>query len=220
MIKIERLMQYPLFQQIKEEDLKSLFGCLSARERVYKKGEFIILLEDEIRYIGVVCHGTVQMLKEDIWGNKTMLVQMKESDVFGETFVCSTAYFSTVSFYAAEDTEVLFLHYDKVMHTCSTICKFHHRLVENMVMKIASKNLQLMEKLEVISKKTLREKIMSYLTIEAQKQGQEYFNLPLGRVELAGYLCADRSALTRELSLMQEEGLITYDKNTFRIMQG
>ena len=75
-----------------------------------------------------------------------------------------------------------------------------------------------MQKVEVISKKTLREKIMAYLSIHATAQGTQYFEIPLGRVELADYLCADRSALTRELSNMQNEGLIDFDRNTFRLL--
>ena len=76
-----------------------------------------------------------------------------------------------------------------------------------------------MEKIEVVSKKTLREKILSYLSQEAQRHGKKYFEIPLGRVALANYLCTDRSALTRELTKMREEGLIDYDKNMFRICE-
>ena len=87
-----------------------------------------------------------------------------------------------------------------------------------MVFVIAAKNKQLMEKIEVVSKKTLREKILAYLSQQAQVQDTEYFELPLGRVEMAEYLCADRSALTRELNIMQDEGLIDYHRNTFRLL--
>lgn len=87
-----------------------------------------------------------------------------------------------------------------------------------MVHIIASKNRDLMRKVEIISKKTLREKILAYLSIQAQLQKSRYFEIPLGRVELAEYLCADRSAVTRELAKMKEHGLIDYDKNCFRIL--
>ena len=87
-----------------------------------------------------------------------------------------------------------------------------------MVRLISAKNVTLIQKIEVISKKTLREKILAYLSIQAQVQGTRYFEIPLGRVELADYLCADRSALTRELSSMKADGLIDFDKNVFRIL--
>lgn len=97
-------------------------------------------------------------------------------------------------------------------------CTFHHRLIENMVQLIGDKNVQLMQKIEVISKKTLREKIMAYLQNQSIEQHSKSFTIPLGRLELAAYLCADRSALTRELSCMQKDGLIWYSKNTFKLL--
>ena len=84
---------------------------------------------------------------------------------------------------------------------------------------LSDKNQALMEKIEVVSKKNLREKILSYLSQESQRQGSKYFEIPLGRIELADYLCTDRSALTRELGKMRNEGLIDYDKNVFRICE-
>ena len=138
--------------------------------------------------------------------------------MFGETFACSEDTKSVVTFTAAEDTQVLFVPFYKIMHTCSMACEFHQRLVENMVRIIAAKNRELLRKVEIISKKTLREKILTYLSAQAQIQGTRYFEIPLGRLELAEYLCADRSALTRELASMKADGLIDYDKNLFRIL--
>ena len=100
----------------------------------------------------------------------------------------------------------------------SMACQFHHRLIENMVKIIADKNRDLIRKVVVVSKRTIREKLLAYLSIQAQLQNSRYFEIPLGRVELAEYLCVDRSALTRELAKMKEDGLIDYDKNCFRIL--
>jgi len=97
-------------------------------------------------------------------------------------------------------------------------CTFHHRLIENMVRLIGDKNVQLMQKIEIISKKTLRGKIMAYLQNQSLEQNSRQFTIPLGRLELAEYLCADRSALTRELSCMEKEGLIRYEKNHFQLL--
>ena len=110
------------------------------------------------------------------------------------------------------------LPFDRVMRSCTMACAFHHRLIENMVRIIADKNRELMRKVEVVSKRTIREKLLAYLSIQAQLQDSRYFELPFGRVELAEYLCVDRSALTRELEKMKSDGLIDYDKNCFRIL--
>ena len=208
----------PLFEGIKPEDLQAMLTCLGYRIGTYHKGETIALEDEDIKYIGIILEGTVDMIKEDLWGNKTMLVRMRKDELFGETFACGEDSLSVVTFSVIEDASILFLPFDRVMHTCTMTCVFHHRLIENMVHIIANKNRDLMRKVEVISKKNLREKILAYLSIQSQIYQTRYFEIPLGRVELAEYLCADRSALTRELSNLKADGLIDYDKNMFRIL--
>ena len=214
----EELVSLPLFDGIRREDYGAVLACVGYHVSAYEKGKPIVLEEEHVMHIGIVLSGAVDMVKEDLWGNRTMLMRLLPGTLFGETFACGSDTLSVVSFLAAEDTEVLFMPFWKVMHSCSMACEFHHRLTENMVRIIADKNRDLMRKIEVISKRTLREKIMAYLSLQAQVSGERYFELPLGRVELADYLCADRSALTRELSNMKADGLIDYDKNMFRIL--
>ena len=208
----------PLFDGILPMDLETMLGCIGYHIASYEKGEIVTFEDEELRHIGIVLSGAVDMIKEDLWGNRTMLVRMRKDELFGETFVCGLSSTSVVTFAVSEAAQILFLPFDRVMNSCTNTCVFHHRLIENMVRVIAMKNLELMRKVEVVSKKNLREKILAYLSLQAQLNENRYFEIPLGRVELADYLCADRSALTRELSKMREEGLIDYDKNMFRIL--
>ena len=207
----------PLFEGILPADRETMLGCIGYHIGSYEKGEIIAFEEENLRHIGVVLSGAVDMVKEDLWGNRTMLVRMRKDELFGETFVCGASNTSVVNFTVSEDAQILFLPFDRVMNSCTNTCVFHHRLIENMVRVIAAKNLELMRKVEVVSKKNLREKILAYLSLQAQIHESRYFEIPLGRIELADYLCADRSALTRELSKMRDEGLIDYDKNMFRV---
>lgn len=211
-------VESPLFLGIQPENMEGMLGCIGYHIKSYKKGEIIAFEAETINHVGVVLRGSVDMLKEDVWGNRTLLLRAYQTDVFGETFACGEDSLSVVTFAAAEETEVMFLSFCRVMHTCTHACQFHQTLIENMVRIIARKNRELMRKIEVVSKKTLREKILAYLSIQAQNQGAHRFDVPLGRVEWAEYLCADRSALTRELSKMKEEGLIDYHRNTFEIL--
>ena len=170
-----------------------------------------------MKEVGIILSGGVDMVKEDFWGNKAMLLRLRRNELFGETFACGDDSMSTVTFLVSEDARILFLPFDRVMHRGTMACEFHHRLVENMVRIIAGKNRDLMQKVEVVSKRSIREKILAYLSIQAQRQQSRYFEIPLGRVELAGYLCVDRSALTRELAKMKAEGLIDFHRNWFRM---
>ena len=207
-----------LFSGIQPEEMTGMLDCIGYHVRSYRKGEIIAFETEIINHVGVVLAGKVDMIKEDLWGNRTMLVRVGKDEVFGETFACGEDAMSMVIFQAAENTEVLFLSFCRVMHTCSHACVFHQTLTENMVRIIARKNRELMRKVEVVSKRNLREKILTYLSIQAQQQKTKTFEIPLGRLELAEYLCADRSALTRELARMQAEGLIDYHRNTFKIL--
>ena len=208
----------PLFLGIKPDELNAMLSCIGYHIGTFKKGDIIAFEGDNLKHIGIIISGAVDMVKEDLWGNKTMLVRMRKDELFGETFACGSDSLSVVTFLVSEDAKVLFMPFDRVMHSCTMACQFHHRLIENMVKIIADKNQNLMRKVDVVSKRTIREKLLAYLSIQAQVQNTRYFEIPLGRVELAEYLCVDRSALTRELAKMKEDGLIDYDKNCFRIL--
>jgi CRP-like cAMP-binding protein len=207
----------PLFEGIHQEDRKAMLGCIGYHVSSFRRGEIVAFEEENIKHIGIVIAGSVDMVKEDIWGNKTMLVRSRKNDMFGETFACGSDNLSMVTFLVSEDAEILFLPFNRVMNSCTMACQFHHRLIENMVHIIARKNRDLMRKVEVVSKRTIREKLLAYLSIQAQIHESRYFEIPLGRMELAEYLCVDRSALTRELVKMKAEGLIDYDRNCFRM---
>lgn len=211
-------LQTPLFDGIRMEDMGAMLHCTGYHISSYRKGQIIVLENEEIRHVGIVMSGSVDMVKTDLWGNKTTLIRAWENDLFGESFACGDDTQSAVTFTACEDTEILFIPFHRIMHTCTMACEFHSKLIENMVRIIANKNRDLIRKVEIISKKNLREKILAYLSVQAQMQQKRYFEIPLGRIELAEYLCADRSALTRELANMQKDGLIDYDKNMFRIL--
>lgn len=216
---IQASKDLPIFSGIKAEEIQSAFGCVGAFNKKYHRGEYIILLEESVKSVGVVLSGKVQMIQEDLWGNKAVLLTMGEKELFGESFACGSKLVSSVSFVAIEETNALFLPFERVMHTCMHGCQHHHRLIVNMVALIAEKNALFIQKIEIMSKKSLREKIFAYLLFQASNNDSKYFTIPLGRVQLSEYLNVDRSALTRELNNMRDEGFIDFDKNTFRILR-
>ncbi len=216
--KIE-LYDLPLFQGIRTENLSPLLVCLAGHEKTYKKGEIIYLEEDDVKNVGVILEGTVLMLKEDVWGNQTLLAYMEPGEVFGETFaVRKTERTSYVNFEASQDCRILFMSFHHILHTCQNACTFHQQVIVNMMQLISQKNVKLMEKIEVTSKTTLREKILTYLSIQAQRQGSRHIEMSINRSEMADYLDSNRSAMTRELSNMQEEGIIAFDRKSFDLL--
>lgn len=211
----ELLKKLDLFHDIQPKDFPSLLHCIGAFQKAFQKSEYIVLDGSQMSQVGVVLTGKIQMIKEDCWGNKNILSVIYPGDVFGESIVCGSLSSSIVSFQAAEDSHILFLPFHRVLCSCSRSCKFHQQLIENMVEVIAEKNVRLMEKMEIVSKKTIRERVLAYLSQQVQKEGKLYVQSDMGRLDLADYLCVDRSALTRELARMKKEGIIDFEKNTF-----
>lgn len=216
---ITDISHLPLFDMISPADCTLLFDCLGCRIRHYKKDARIRLEEELAGNVGTVIEGSLHMYKEDIWGNRTLLSYMKEGDVFGESFSFSDGLpdRNSVSFVTAAPSLILFLPASRILRPCKNSCPFHHQLSENMFSMISAKTLRLMERIEVSSQNSIREKILAYLSMEAQRQGSSSFRLPLRRTEMAEYLCVNRSAMSRELSALKKEGLIDFDKDFFTL---
>lgn len=212
---IVKIKNSRLFENIQETELSSMLNCIGTVVRSFQKSEFIFIEGSELKQIGVVIEGSVHMVKEDVWGEKTILATMTSGEIFGESFVCGEYSSSSVSFQAANNCKILCMPFHRVLCTCNKACVYHHKLIENMVTLIAQKNVKLMNKMEILSKKFIRERILTWLSQQVQINCSEKFESSLGRIELADYLCVDRSALTRELSRMKTDGLLDYDKNTF-----
>ena len=217
---MEKEIEYkniPLFEGISEENLTRLLYCINSFKREYEKGETIILEKDKVPYIGIVLSGSVHMLKNDIWGNSTLLSYVTEGELFGENFAVMKIPESSVTFQAASHTKVLFLAASKIIHTCENACSFHAQIAENMFNLLGQKSISFMNKIEIISKENIRGKLLAYISMLAQQQESKYVITPLSRTQLADYLSVNRSAMTRELSKMRDEGIIDFDRDTFVI---
>lgn len=205
----------PLFQGIAFSDFERIINCLSAKKAEYEKNDVILLSGDTVNFVGLILLGSVQIIKEDVDGRITIVTELGVSELFGEVFACAGISQSPVSVLATESTEVLLMDYKKIITSCISACPYHARLIENMLKLIARKNLMLNQKIEILSKRTTREKLLAYF--DTQRGIAKKFAIPYNREELAHYLCVDRSAMSNELCKMRDEGLIKFYKSTFEI---
>lgn len=212
----ETIQSVPLFHGIAYDDFMRVFTCLSARVACYEKGEIIMLTGDDVAFMGVIISGGVTIIKEDERGNVSMLSELSESEMFGEVLACAGIYQSPVTILAAEDTKILQISNRKIISLCSAVCLFHTRLLENMLGHIARKNFMLSRKIEILSKRTIKEKLLCFLDL--QSRGEKKFSISYNREEMAHYLCVDRSAMSNELCKMRDEGLIKFHKNKFEVL--
>lgn len=214
------LRKSPLFQGISETEIGPLLKCLGASLRIFKKGEFIYHAGDIAREIGLVVTGKVHILKDDAWGNSNIIAEITEGELFAEAIVCSDIGVLPVSVSAATDCEVYFLDFQRIITSCSSACIFHTVLIRNMIAVFARKNVMLSGKMEHITKRSTKEKLLSYLSEQSKLCGNPSFEIPFNRQELADYLSVERSALSVEISKLKKAGVLNYRKNHFEFHCG
>ena len=206
-----------LFQGIREHETEAMLTCLSAEERTYGKDAYIYRAGDVTGRLGVVMEGAVNIIKDDVWGNRKIIENIGGGQIFGETYACLKGEPLMVDVQASERSRILFMDVNRILTTCSSSCDFHNRLIRSLMYVLAGKNLMLTKKMDIITPKSLRERVMVYLSQESVKQGCRTVTVPFNRQQMADYLSVDRSALSAELSRMQRDGVISYEKNRFTI---
>ena len=206
-----------LFQGTRPEDAEAMLKCLEAREKQFQKDETIYYVGDRVSELGLVLSGSVLIENDDLLGNRSILDRIGSGQIFAETYACVPGEKLLVTVTAAEKTEVLFLNVGKILRVCTNACSFHARLIRNLLTLSARKNLNLSRRIFHTSAKSIRGRLLSYLSWQAVKQGSREFDIPFNRQQLADYLGVDRSAMSAELGKMKREGLIQVDRSHFRM---
>lgn len=212
------LQKSPLFAGLKPDEINAVLACLTAAEQAYQKGDYIFENGQSLTSMGLVLSGSVHIFKDDFWGVRTIIGEASAGDLFGEAYACTFHERLEADVAAAENCRVLFLNVGRVLTTCGSACIFHERLIRNLLSVLAQKNLMLTGKIDHISKRSTREKLLSYLSAVSKKAGSPVFDIPYNRQQLADYLCVDRSAMSNELSKLRREGVLDFSRNSFRLL--
>lgn len=210
--------QCALFDNIADEHIMAMLGCIGAKLCTYKKNQTILAEGDPARYIGIILTGKAHIFRDDYYGNRTIVAQLESAHLFGESFACAEVKSLPVNVVATEDTEVLIMDCRRITQSCCNACEFHNQLIFNLMKMMAQKNLMFNEKIQITSMRTTREKLMAYLSLQAKKNRSKIFTIPYNRQELADYLQVERSGLSVEISKLCKEGVIETEKKTFQIL--
>ncbi len=214
----EILRKCPLFQQIEETHLLRMLSCLGARVEQFDKKYTILAEGNPAKYIGIVLSGSAQIVRIDYYGNRSILSEVGPAELFGEAFACAEIPTVPVTVIANEPCEVMLIDCGHILHTCANNCGFHQQLIFNLMKDLATKTLLFHQKLEITSKRSTREKLMTYLMFQAQKAGSSRFEIPFDRQELADYLEVDRSGLSAEISKLRREGVLESHRQQFVLL--
>lgn len=215
---ISILKNTKLFAGVGEDEIEAMLVCLGARLRTYRKGEYVLRQGTYINDITVLVDGKLHIQREDYWGNRSILGQISDGEIFGEAYVAPESGTLLNDVVAVEDSAVIFFDVKRIITTCSNACRFHSLVVQNLFFVISEKNRKLVQKIGHMSKRTTREKLISYLSDEANKQRSSSFDIPFNRQQLADFLSVDRSAMSNELAKMRDEGMIRFEKNHFTLL--
>lgn len=211
------IKQSQLFSGVGEEEINSMLKCLDATLHEYKKGEYVFRQGEYLSHIMILVKGKLHVQREDFWGNRSIINQINCGEMFGEAYVTPDSGSILNDVVAIEDSSVIFFDVRKILTVCSSACRFHTTVIQNLFFSISNKNRMLVQKLGHMSKRTTRDKLISYLSEQSQKSKSETFEIPFNRQQLADYLSVDRSAMSNELSKMKNEGLINFEKNRFHL---
>ena len=198
---LQILKKCPLFSDIGEDSLIKMLSCLGARVLKFEKTFTVFAEGSSAKYIGIVLSGEVQVTNLDYYGNRSIISVMGPSQIFGESFACAELKAIPVSVVASEDSEIMLIDSSHIIHTCQNNCGHHQ------------------QKIDVTSKRTTRDKLLTYLDIYAKKVGSDSFEIPFDRQELADYLEVDRSGLSAEISKLRDEGAIICKKSSFTLLR-
>lgn len=212
-----QLMQSPLFRNIPASDLEAMLPCLGTSKRAYRRGERVMRAGEVAKRIGVLLDGRLHIEQADAWGRITVLESISPGEPFAVAYACGSNGVLDVDVVADEDSAVATLEVSRVLHPCERQCACHGALVRNLLVSMANKNIAMNRRAMASAPKTVRGKVLAYLSMQQKLAGENEFAIPFTQEKLANYLGVDRSTLTSELTALRKEGLISYKGRKFMV---
>ena len=216
-MQMDVIQQIALFRGMDEAELAAALSALSAKEKTYEKDETILYAGNVSEHMGLVLEGSVTIESNDVWGNRTILSHIEKGGTFAETYALLEDEPMLVDVIANEKSNILFLRIGSLNLLQQDISPWRVKLIGNLLRISSQKNLHLSGRSFHTAPKSIRGRVMAYLNSVSLKKNKIDFDIPFDRQQLADYLNVERSALSRELSNMQQDGLIIVRRNHFEI---
>lgn len=212
-------MKNRIFENIATADIERMVSCFGAVRQSYRAGDMVCDLTGRFGKVGILLSGAVEVIRIDSMGNRTVMELIDDTGIFGELIGFSSHVGDSMYIVCTRDAEVLYVRNDQVTKRCKNACQCHSILVENMLRLITDKAVKMGERIEVLSNRTIREKLNCYFKLMAIHTGKREFDLPFTMTALAEYICADRSAMMREVKKMTEDGLVKISRRHVKLLQ-
>lgn len=214
---MENLSKNELFSGISDEDIQKMLVCFQSFQKSYKEKETILIHDSFGDYIGLLLEGCISINRIRVDGSLDMLEYMEGNGIFGDSLSFGNRE-DGILVLCEKDCRVLFIEKHHITKRCPNACRHHSVLVENLMGLMAGKVARLTEKVDILSHRSIRGKLLCYFHILSARTGEKVFLLPFSMVALANFLCVDRSAMMRELKKMKEEGLVEWKGRQMRLL--
>lgn len=211
------LRNCPFFTGLEDNEILSIVKCVDASVISKPEDSYIFRAGDSTDVMGLVLCGSTLIIQEDLWGHRNILSKCHAGDFFGEPYAANPGAILNISVVTEEPSDILFLNIKRILGTCPTACDHHQKLIRNLVGVLSNKILIFNEKITHVSKRSTRDKLLSYLSQESIKHSSLSFDIPFDRQQLADYLCVERAAMSAELSKLQKEGVLKTNRHHFEL---
>jgi CRP-like cAMP-binding protein len=209
----------PLFQNISYEEYQRMLICFQATQKVFRSEDVMYdFSERNNNAVGIIEHGTAQLIRIDEEGVSTVMEELGPGGVFGRTLAFAGSGEDSLEVICRTPCDVVFIDYPHILKRCENACTHHSILVQNMLRLMSGKAQGLSERVDVLSRRSIREKLLCYFRLMAEKETGDSFTLPFSLSTLADYIATDRSAMMRELKRLKEEDLIISDGRKFTLL--
>ena len=221
MLTREELEKSPLFQGISYESYCAMLDCFQAVQKSFRSDELIYdFTMPTNNAVGIVERGSASLIRIDEEGVSTVMEELGAGGVFGRTLAFAASNGDSLEVICRTSCDVLFIDYPHILKRCERACTHHSLLVQNMLRLMSDKAQALSERVDVLSRRSIREKLLCYFRQLADKAGEETFTLPFSLSTLADYIATDRSAMMRELKRLREEGVVQSEGRRFTLCGG
>ena len=214
----QELAKSPLFADISYDEYLRMLTCFRAVQRSFRPEEQIYdFSAPKSDAVGIIERGTAQLIRIDEEGVSTVMEELGPGGVFGRTLAFAASGEDSLEVVCRTACDVLFIDYSHILKRCENACHHHSVLVQNMLRLMADKAQALSERVDVLSRRSIRDKLLCYFRQQAEKAGSNRFTLPFSLSVLADYIATDRSAMMRELKRLREEGVVLSDGRQFTL---
>ena len=219
MLSKQELESSPLFQDISYEEYSRLLTCFQAVQKSFRSDDLIYdFSSPQNDAVGIVERGCAALIRIDEEGVATVMEELGPGGVFGRTLAFAGASGDSLQVVCRTPCDVLFIDYPHILKRCENACNHHSVLVQNMLRLMSDKAQALSQRVDVLSRRSIREKLLCYFRQLSEQAGSNTFTLPFSLSTLADYIATDRSAMMRELKRLREEGVIRSDGRQFTLL--